>query len=72
MQESYGEGLAAHIGPESCATDPEDGREALGGGCPYAHYYVHRLSLEAPLALSPQVRSDAVVAPVRMRGGGYG
>ncbi len=28
MQESYGEGLAVHTGPESCAAD----REALTGG----------------------------------------
>src|SRR5712691_6484961 len=32
MQESYGEGLAAHTGPESCATVRKDGREALTGG----------------------------------------
>jgi len=32
MQESYGEGLAAHTGPESCAAVREDGREALTGG----------------------------------------
>ena len=29
MKESYGEGLAAHTGPESCAAV----REALTGGC---------------------------------------
>ena len=31
MQESYGEGLAAHAGPESCAVDREVGGEALTG-----------------------------------------
>ncbi len=31
MQESYGEGLAAHTGPESCAAVREDGSEALTG-----------------------------------------
>jgi|SRR5262244_3218337 len=32
MQESYGEGLAAHTGPESCVAVGDDGREALTGG----------------------------------------
>ena len=32
MQESYGEGLAAHAGPESCADTRKGGREALTGG----------------------------------------
>ena len=31
MKEPYGEGLASHTGPESCATVREDGREALTG-----------------------------------------
>jgi hypothetical protein len=31
MQESYGEGLAAHTGPASCAAAREGGREALIG-----------------------------------------
>jgi hypothetical protein len=31
MQESYGEGLATHTGPESCAVDREVGGEALTG-----------------------------------------
>jgi hypothetical protein len=31
MQESYGEGLATHAGPESCAVDREVGGEALTG-----------------------------------------
>jgi RNA-directed DNA polymerase len=31
MRESYGEGLAAHTGPESCAVVREDGHEALTG-----------------------------------------
>ena len=31
MQESYGEGVATHTGPESCATVCENGREALTG-----------------------------------------
>jgi hypothetical protein len=31
MEESYGEGLATHIGPESCAVDREVGGEALTG-----------------------------------------
>jgi hypothetical protein len=31
MKESYGEGLATHTGPESCAAVREDGREALTG-----------------------------------------
>ena len=31
MQESYGEGLATHTGPESCAADREVGGEALTG-----------------------------------------
>ncbi len=31
MQESYGEGLAIHTGPESCAVDREVGGEALTG-----------------------------------------
>lgn len=31
MQESYGEGLAAHTGPESCAVIREDRRKALTG-----------------------------------------
>jgi len=31
MKESYGEGLAAHTGPESCVVVREDGREALTG-----------------------------------------
>ncbi len=32
MKESYGEGLATHAGPESCAVDREVGGEALTGG----------------------------------------
>jgi hypothetical protein len=31
MQESYGEGLATHADPESCAVDREVGGEALTG-----------------------------------------
>jgi hypothetical protein len=31
MKESYGEGLASHTGPESCAAVREGGREALTG-----------------------------------------
>jgi RNA-directed DNA polymerase len=31
MQESYGEGLATHTGPESCAIAREGGSEALTG-----------------------------------------
>ena len=31
MQESYGEGVATHAGPESCAVDREVGGEALTG-----------------------------------------
>ena len=31
MQESYGEGVATHTGPESCADAREGGREALTG-----------------------------------------
>jgi hypothetical protein len=33
MKESYGEGLATHTGPESCAVDREVEGEALTGGC---------------------------------------
>ena len=33
MEESYGEGLATHAGPESCAVDREVGGEALTGEC---------------------------------------
>jgi len=33
MQESYGEGLATHTDPESCAVDREVGGEALTGEC---------------------------------------
>ena len=32
MKESYGEGLATHAGPESCADTRKGGREALTGG----------------------------------------
>ena len=32
MQESYGEGLATHTGPESCVAVGDDGGEALTGG----------------------------------------
>jgi len=31
MKESYGEGVASHIGPESCASAREGGGEALTG-----------------------------------------
>jgi len=31
MEESYGEGVANHIGPESCASTREGGGEALTG-----------------------------------------
>lgn len=31
MEDSYGEGLAIHTGPESCAVDREVGGEALTG-----------------------------------------
>jgi len=31
MKESYGEGVATHAGPESCAVDREDQGEALTG-----------------------------------------
>jgi RNA-directed DNA polymerase len=31
MQESYGEGLASHTGPESCVAIRKDGDEALTG-----------------------------------------
>ena len=31
MKESYGEGVATHTGPESCADAREGGREALTG-----------------------------------------
>ena len=31
MKESYGEGVASHTGPESCAVVREGGREALTG-----------------------------------------
>ena len=31
MEKSYGEGLATHTGPESCAAAREDGGEALTG-----------------------------------------
>jgi RNA-directed DNA polymerase len=31
MEESYGEGVATHTGPESCAVDREVGGEALTG-----------------------------------------
>jgi len=31
MEESYGEGLATHTGPESCAVNREVGGEALTG-----------------------------------------
>jgi len=33
MEVSYGEGLATHAGPESCAVDREVGGEALTGEC---------------------------------------
>ena len=33
MEVSYGEGLATHTGPESCAVDREVGGEALTGEC---------------------------------------
>jgi len=33
MEVSYGEGLATHSGPESCAVDREVGGEALTGEC---------------------------------------
>jgi RNA-directed DNA polymerase len=33
MQESYGEDLASHTDPESCAGARKDGREALTGAC---------------------------------------
>ena len=32
MKESYGEGVATHTGPESCAVARESGGEALTGG----------------------------------------
>jgi hypothetical protein len=32
MKESYGEGVATHTGPESCAVVREGGSEALTGG----------------------------------------
>ena len=32
MEESYGEGVASHAGPESCAVGREAGGEALTGG----------------------------------------
>src|SRR5436309_12042517 len=32
MKASYGEGVASHAGPESCAGAREDAREALTGG----------------------------------------
>jgi hypothetical protein len=32
MEESYGEGLATHIGPESCGVTRKGGDEALTGG----------------------------------------
>ena len=32
MEVSYGEGVATHTGPESCAVDREVGGEALTGG----------------------------------------
>ena len=32
MKESYGEGVASHTGPESCAVVREGGGEALTGG----------------------------------------
>jgi hypothetical protein len=32
MKESYGEGVATHTGPESCAVAREGGGEALTGG----------------------------------------
>ena len=31
MQESYGEGVASHTGPESCGVLREEGGEALTG-----------------------------------------
>ena len=33
MKESYGEDLASHTDPESCAAVRKDGREALTGAC---------------------------------------
>src|SRR5215472_17966628 len=33
MKKSYGEGLATHIGPESCGAAREGGDEALTGEC---------------------------------------
>jgi len=33
MQESYGEGLAIHTGPELCGASREAGNEALAGAC---------------------------------------
>jgi RNA-directed DNA polymerase len=33
MKESYGEGVATHTGPESCAVAREGEGEALTGGC---------------------------------------
>ena len=33
MEVSYGEGVAPHTGPESCAVDREVGGEALTGEC---------------------------------------
>ena len=33
MEVSYGEGVAIHTGPESCAVDREVGGEALTGEC---------------------------------------
>ncbi len=33
MKESYGEDLASHTDPESCAVARKDGREALTGAC---------------------------------------
>ncbi|MCP5002720.1 MAG: hypothetical protein GY941_02025 [Planctomycetes bacterium] len=32
MKESYNEGVASHIGPESCLDDPRGRGEALTGG----------------------------------------
>jgi len=39
MQESYGEDLASHTDPESCAVAREGAREALTGANPAKAYF---------------------------------
>ena len=65
MQESYGEGVAIHTGPESCVDARKDGREALTGERTGRAFSRERATLRDADAFGASGRPHSSASPSR-------